>query len=162
MKQSGTKRQSPSVERQLALALVAVIERVDLVNEAAGADDFTQLHRSAGEARTVLSANGYENLESIPTRVKRIETEIGAALKAQDGAKLARLGAALDRAKKGLPPLVSEKKTPQSPKPRKARKKKDTETGDLVLRDDAKLESLTEGSDDEAEWLTRHPEPREN
>lgn len=152
MKQNGTKRQSPSIERQLALALVAVLE---------ASGDETAMDIAATDARAILKTHGYDNLESIPTRVKRIETEIGEALKAQDGAKLGQLGAALDRAKKGLPPLATEKKTPQSLKPRKARKKKDAAPGNLVLHDDANAESPTE-NDDEAEWLTRHPEPRES
>lgn len=75
--------------------------------------------------------NGYGKLESIETRVTRIEAEITEAVKAQDGAKLAILGAALDRAKSGKPPLETEKKprkkktetpattTPAEKKPRK-------------------------------------------
>lgn len=159
MKQNGTKRQSPSVERQLALTLLRVIECAGMLDE--GATGKEALMLAVDAAIPILDANGYKNMESIPTRVKRIETEIGEALKAQDGAKLAQLGAALDRAKKGLPPLASEKKTPQAPKPRKARKKKDAAPDKLVLRDDANAESPTE-NDDEAEWLTRHPEPRES
>lgn len=125
-KTNGKKRQSPSVERQLALVVVRMIEclsgmddmraRIEAIPE--GAKMFADLGTAVDEARQILTVSGYSNLESIAGRVARIQDAIAEALRAQDGAKLAQLGAALDRAKKGLPPLTTEKtpRTPRKPK----------------------------------------------
>lgn len=120
-KTNGKKRTSPSVERQLALALIAVIESAKGLD--GNGDRELAVRQAAAAGQELLKANGYADLESIPTRVKRIENEIAVAVAAQDGAKLAQLGAALDRAKKGLPPLATEKKpraAPRKPKSEKA------------------------------------------
>ena len=118
-KTNGKKRTVPSVERQLALALVAVLEAVETDERLATPPQNTDsIDNPVFNARAILKTHGYDDLESIPTRVKRIEAEIAEALTAQDGAKLAQLGAALDRAKKGLPPLPTEKKARA---PRKAK-----------------------------------------
>lgn len=106
-KQNGKKRQSPSVERQLALALVAILDDLKSMN--------TDL-ASEYPARELLKANGYGDLESIPTRVAAITEQINAAVSSGDGKALALLGPALERAKKGLPPLATEKK-PRTKKP---------------------------------------------
>lgn len=136
---NGKKRQSPSVERQLALALVRVIEclggmddlreRITAVPE--GAKLFAELGTATDEARQVLTITGYADLESIANRVARIQDDIAEALRVQDGAKLAQLGAALDRAKKGLPPLPTEKK-PRAP--RKAKTPKPVSTAAAVTK----------------------------
>lgn len=151
MKPNGKNRKSPSVERQLALSLLRLIECAGAVEVT---DDKQEALADLGVAIkssiAVLDANGYADMESIPTRVKRIEAAIAEALKVQDGAKLAQLGAALDRAKAGKPPLTAEKKTPSTPKTRKPRKQKET----------GPTEDAEAPADDEQEWLTRHPEPK--
>jgi len=111
-------RQSPSVERQLALALLRVIECLGPMDDLrsvieardGGAKFWADLETATNEAREVLKTNNYGELETIATRVKRIEADIAEAVRNQDGAKLAILGAALDRAKSGKPPLETEKK----------------------------------------------------
>jgi hypothetical protein len=104
-------RQVPSVERQLALALVALIEDVKAIPDDIETTSVIQvLKKSTTAAQKVLDANGYGGLESIESRIIQIEADIIEAVKTQDGAKLSILGAALERAKKGLPPLATEKK----------------------------------------------------
>lgn len=131
-------RQVPSVERQIALALLRVIECLSPIEDlrslicaeasGSGTKFMAELETATSEAREVLKANNYGGLETIAARVKRIEDEIEVALKARDGAKLAILGAALDRAKAGKPPLATEKKPKKKTDPpaeKKDRKKKD-------------------------------------
>jgi len=148
-KANGKKRQSPSVERKLALALVALLEDISLIHIG---EVVSATENSDRAAREVLKANGYEDLESIPRRVARIEAEMKAALEAHDGTKLGQLGPALERAKKGLPPLPTEKKTraprkAKTPKPeaaeKKSRKKKGGDELPPHLKDDAPFAQCT-------------------
>lgn len=134
-------RQSPSVERQLALALVALIEDVKAIpGDIQTTSVIEVLKKSTVAAQKVLDANGYSNLESVESRVIRIEADIAEAVRAQDGARLARLGAELDRAKSGKPPLATEKKPrkkkvehttapPAEPTERKTRKRREAVDG---------------------------------
>lgn len=127
MKTNGKRtRQSPSVERQIALALVAVLDGIP-------DETISTLSGPVIEARKVLKACGYEDLESIPIRVARIEGQIEEALKTKNYDALPRLGQEMKRAEKGLPPLTVEKKPrkPRTPKTaaaepaeKKSRKKK--------------------------------------
>src|SRR5207247_69706 len=131
-----------------------------------------EVRPSVSAARDILKAAGYENLESIPSRKRKLDAAIKDAMAAGDWDKVGRLSAEIKRAEKGLPPLPEKKprakKTPAStetaPKERKPRKKKDQSANDLVLHGDGKLESLTEpanvGDDGDPAWLTRHPEPK--
>jgi hypothetical protein len=100
-------RQVPSVERQLALALVALIEDVYAMHNVE-ADKAMEIPIKI--ARDVLNANGYSDLKSIRSRVALIQARIAEAVEVNDGASLTQLGPALERAKKGLPPLAPEKK----------------------------------------------------
>jgi hypothetical protein len=100
-------RQVPSVERQLALALVALIEDVYAMHNVE-ADKAMEIPIKI--ARDVLNANGYSDLKSIRSRVALIQARIAEAVEVNDGASLTQLGPALERAKKGLPPLATEKK----------------------------------------------------
>lgn len=121
-------RQVPSVERQLALALVGVLECIGMVDVVKEQPGYSEMEASLTEAIRILGVNGYKDLESISSRVRRIEADIAEAVKSQDGAKLARLGAELDRAKAGKPPLATEKKPKKKTDPpaeKKDRKKKD-------------------------------------
>lgn len=139
-KKNGTKRLSPSVERQIALALVRVIECViaaDLLErEVSQADALeektakTALYDQAlidrkvalDEAKQVLTLNNYGDLESIASRVAALENQLTAAISLRDGKEISRLGAALDRAKAGKPPIVvAEKKTKPASTERKPR-----------------------------------------
>src|SRR5712664_2306306 len=104
-KSNGKKRQSPSVERQLALAFLRVIECAGLVEVSDKTQTaLSELQTAITDGIQLLDANGYKDLETITTRVKRIKDEMALALEADDGAKLAQLGPALERAKRGLPP----------------------------------------------------------
>ena len=116
------KRQSPSVERQIALALVRVIECVVqaeiLGQELKNGDSSPQYEQaqidrkqSIDEARKILEVNGYAELESIASRVAALENQLTAAISMRDGKAVARLGAELERAKTGRPPIASPKKT---------------------------------------------------
>lgn len=147
-KTNGSKRQSPSRERLLALALVRLKEcvlaveraQMNLDNLRATNADAEQLQAELEKAETdrkeaieqaekCLADNDYAELESIATRVKRIEDEMKAALEVHDGTKLGQLGPALERAKRGLPPLTVTEKKPKVPterKPRTAKKVAET------------------------------------
>lgn len=121
-------RQVPSVERQLALALVGVLECIGMVDVVKEQPGYSEMEASLTEAIRILDANGYKDLESISSRVRRIEADIAEAVRYQNGAKLAKLGAELDRAKAGKPPLATEKKPKKKTDPpaeKKDRKKKD-------------------------------------
>lgn len=115
------KRQSPSVERQIALALVRVIECVQKVEKLAGDQlagnttiEFDQarvdLKHSFEEAHAVLTANGYGDLESIQSRVDALENQLKSAFSLRDGKAITRLGAELERARTGRPPIAQPKK----------------------------------------------------
>lgn len=132
-------RQSPSVERQLALALVAIIEVVPGGN----LDDPGIAERQAAiiNAKKILKDAGYEGLESTPTRVKRIQAEIAKALADKNYDALAKLGQEMKRAEAGKPPLATEKKPrkkkvepttarpPTEPAERKTRKRREAVDG---------------------------------
>lgn len=119
-KKTPTKRQVPSVERQLALALVAVLNEI----RRPSADD-DSLTNAVDAAQTILEANGYAKLESIASRVNRIEGLIEQAYEKKEFAVIAPLAAELERAKKGLSPLAGKKKKaePTAPKPARASRK---------------------------------------
>lgn len=138
-KKTNGKRQSPSVERQIALALVRLKECV-LEEERAGAilsaqtgqvsADLAAIYETASTARKqaieecdkVLADNGYGELESIASRVAALELQLKAAMDLKQYKDIAPLGAALERAKKGLAPLpVTEKKPKATTEPRKPR-----------------------------------------
>jgi len=121
-KSNGKKRQSPSVERQLALAPVAVIEAAKELN---GNDDRQiNVRVACAKGQDLLNANSYGALQSIESRVIRIKAEIDTALEAEDFDALARLGKEMKRDKKGLPPLTTEKKPKAALTQKKPRKKK--------------------------------------
>lgn len=113
MTKTTKKRQSPSVERQLALALVAVLEAIRRPSS-----DESLLTNAVDAAQAILEANGYSKLESIPTRVARIQGEIEKALETKNYDALPRLGQEMKRAEAGKPPLTTEKKAraPRKPK----------------------------------------------
>ena len=133
-KKNGKKRKSPSVERQIALALVAVIDAALTPPDPEG---INLLDIAITDAQAILKTHGYEDLESIPARTQRLKAEIDMALKSEDFDALTRLGQEMKRAKKGLPPLTTEKK----PAEKKTRKKKDVETGDTVLHERAAIKT---------------------
>lgn len=110
MTKTTKKRQSPSVERQLTLALVALLD-----TNAADDVAWTEARNAADQ---VLKDNGYAGLESIPTRVARIQGEIEKALETKNYDALPKLGQEMKRAEAGKPPLTTEKKTrtPRKPK----------------------------------------------
>ncbi len=86
-------------------------EQAATESNAENAKVLEDLEISINEARRVLTANGYGDLQSIALRVAALENQLTAAISMRDGKEISRLGAALDRAKKGLPPLtVVEKK----------------------------------------------------
>lgn len=130
-KGNGTKRQSPSRERLLALALVRIIECVRTVrtmSESSTAPPSAEyeaallmVDESVEQAQRVLGDNGYGNLESIATRVAALDLQMQAAIDLKQYKDFAPLGAALERAKRGLPPLtITEKKSkPATVEPRK-------------------------------------------
>lgn len=108
MTKTTKKRQPPSVERQFALALVALIEAGAKTQ---GNSEYELGFRQAcAAAETLLKTNGYEGLESIPTRVARIQGEIEKALETKNYDALPRLGQEMKRAEAGKPPLATEKK----------------------------------------------------
>lgn len=125
-------RQSPSVERQIALALVRVIECVIDVEQYRGEleklsngeanPDFESAcdnrKLALEEAHKVLEANGYGDLESIQSRVAAINDQLNAAFSLRDGKAIVKLGVELERAKTGRPPVAQPKKakTPKEPK----------------------------------------------
>lgn len=114
-------RLSPSVERQIALALVRVIECVNAVDKIArelkAGDSIPEYEQalidekqSIDEAQQILEANNYGDLESIASRVAAPENQLTAAISLRDGKAIARLGAELDRAKAGRPQIAQPKK----------------------------------------------------
>lgn len=108
-------RRQVSGERMIALALVEVIEGHQAV--ISGTEGASSKFQSAlDNAKKVLSDHGYEGLESISSRVSKLETEIAAAVKARDGKEIARLGAELNRAERGLPPITKAKAEKKAPK----------------------------------------------
>lgn len=111
------KRRELSGERAIALALVEVIELVLKEDELPEA-----VRQSVDSAWEVLKAHGYSGLESISSRVAKLETALHAAIEKRDGKEIARLGAELNRAQRGLSPIG--KVVPAVKKPRKPREKK--------------------------------------
>ena len=86
-------------ERRLALALAAVM---DAYSEIPSPEE----HRDAVEeaetsATELLNELGYNGIESIPRRLARLEAELATALESKDYAKVAELGAELEKAKAG-------------------------------------------------------------
>lgn len=180
------KRKSPSAERLLALALVRVVECVRLersLGEQLKAGDTSPDYEAARtsereaveDAMKVLADNGYGELESIASRVSAINDQIQAALSMGDGKALALLGPALERAKRGLPPIAKvEKKQKPATTERKAKVSKavkaildafDKETladtqGRVVTSIKAALDGkacLVQFEGDDSEWITVDP-----
>lgn len=115
MPKTETKTKRRNVARQIALALVAVLEDYE------SARSNEPLSESAAIAHGLLKTLGYGELESTQTRVARIEVDIAEALKSKDYDALPKLGQEMKRAQAGLPPLTTEKKA------RKPRTKKEPE-----------------------------------
>lgn len=109
-----TKRRELSGERKLALALVEVIEEIGTPGP-----EEKRLLAVIEQAEKVLAESGYAGLESITSRVNKIETQLIAAINVKDGKEVSRLGAELSRAQRGLPPLAKkvEKKVAAAPDP---------------------------------------------
>ena len=95
-------------ERRLALALRAVLDAaadtgaMEQVDNAEGV-----LMRVEEDAIKLLVELGYSDLESIPTRVARLNDALKQAMDSGDGKLIAQLGEELDRAQRGLPPKVA-------------------------------------------------------
>lgn len=98
-----TKKKSPrrqlSGERTLALELVELIESCQT-------GDNVKITAATGKANDTLKALGYDGLESIASRVAKVEAQLQAAIKGLDGKEVARLGAELSRAQRGLSPIT--------------------------------------------------------
>lgn len=97
-----TPRASVGRERRLALALRALLDQDDVD----GVTDKGTILSAEADAHAVLKEFGYESLESIPLRVALLNDQITKAVADGDGKELARLGIELDRARRGLEPLV--------------------------------------------------------
>lgn len=101
--------------------------RIEAEASGDGTKFLAALETATGEAQKVLADNGYGELESIATRVAALDLQMQAAIDLKQYKDFAPLGAALERAKRGLPPLtVTEKKSksatvePRKPKVTKA------------------------------------------
>ncbi len=105
-----TKR-AVSGERSIALALVEILETW---RDRDTADD-TAMGAAINSAGQLLVGMGYAGLESISSRVSKIETAIAEAVAAGNGKEVSRLGAELERAKKGHPPIARKAKTEKPP-----------------------------------------------
>lgn len=86
-------------ERTLALTLRALM---DAVIPAEGYPEHVQ--EAVNDAVGVLSDLGYADLESIPTRVNRLNEQLKAALERADAGTISHLGEELLRAQLGKPP----------------------------------------------------------
>lgn len=117
-------RKPPSVERQLALALVSLIETI-ADGSSTGNDE---LDVAATDAKAILKTHGYGELESIPARVARLEGEIEKALERKDYDALPKLGQEMKRAMAGKPPLEAEKEPRAIPKAKTDKAAPKTET----------------------------------
>lgn len=113
------KKRDVSRERTIALALVEVIELVSTDDELPEA-----VRESINSAKSILETHGYKGLESIASRVAKLETAINAAVVVRNGKEIARLGAELNRAQRGLSPIAKA-----VPAVKKARKKKEKANG---------------------------------
>lgn len=120
------RKRDVSRERAIALALVDVIENYGDLSQAAVCE---ALDEAITNAKSILETHGFKGLESISSRVAKLETAINNAVIARDGKEIARLGAELNRAQRGLPPIS---KTVAVKKPRKPREKKTPGNGLLV------------------------------
>lgn len=86
-------------ERRLALALRAVLDENDTDNP---------LSKGEEAAQALLTELGYGDLESVTTRVTRLNDALKVAVEAGDGKLISELGLALERAKAGLPPAKAK------------------------------------------------------
>lgn len=99
------RKRDVSRERTIALALVEVIENYQTFE--AGSGD--EMDNAITSAKSILDSHGYKGLESISSRVAKLETAINAAVVDRNGKEIARLGAELNRAQRGLPPIAKAK-----------------------------------------------------
>lgn len=111
-----TPRRQLSVERVIALALVEVIEAYSLPGDISA----EPLDEAIANAKAVLLDQGFAGLESIPSRVTKIKTQIQQATDSGDYRHLARLSIELGRAQRGLSPIGKAaapkvKKEPDAP-----------------------------------------------
>lgn len=90
----------------LLLLWVAIIEII--ANGSSTGND--ELDVAATDAHAILKTHGYGDLESIPSRVARIQGEIEKALESKNYDALPRLGQEMKRAEAGKPPFATEKK----------------------------------------------------
>src|SRR4051812_6664272 len=95
-KKTKSKRREMSGERRIALALVEVIETYH--TEANGGTPSKSLNDAIAQADAVLEAQGFAGLESISSRVAKINEQLTAAIKGFDGKEVQRLGRELERA----------------------------------------------------------------
>lgn len=115
------KKRDVSRERTIALALVEVIENYGDLSQSAVCE---ALDNAITDAKSILETHGYKGLESIASRVAKLETAINAAVVARNGKEIARLGTELNRAQRGLPPIAKA-----VPTVKKARKKREKANG---------------------------------
>lgn len=89
-----SERATVSRERRLALALRAVLDAYETVDEAAQEIE----HTAAVE---ILNDLGYGSLIGIPKRLKELKEQLEAAVAAGDGATIARIGAEMVKVQAG-------------------------------------------------------------
>lgn len=94
----------------------------------AGEGKMQELDDAITDSKSILATHGYSGLESISSRVAKLETALHAAIEKRDGKEIARLGAELNRAQRGLSPIGKV-----APAVKKTRKKKDPPSNGLDL-----------------------------
>lgn len=107
-KKNGNKeRASVSRERRIALALVALLDAIDdtVDNPDAKGDEVTVAKDAAAKT---LEDLGYESLEGIPRRLRKLNEQLTAAVAAGDGATIARIGAEMVKVQAGKEPVAAK------------------------------------------------------
>lgn len=99
-KTKSPKKREISGERMLALQLVELIE-------ACVEGDNLKITDARAKARKYLDDHGYKGLESIPSRVAKLESAINAMIVNGNDKEGARLFAELGRARRGLAPKAA-------------------------------------------------------